>query len=150
MKILASACLMGENCKYNGGNNYCGELVNFAQEQKAQVLTVCPEVLGGLPTPRIPSEIVSGKVTNREHICVDEEFRRGAEAALKMAEDFGPDLIVLQARSPSCGCRQIYDGSFSGKLIPGMGVFAKLLTENGFDVTDSEEFDIMVSGSARI
>ena len=137
MKILVSACLLGENCKYNGKNNYSERVVKYLEGH--EVIPVCPEVLGGLPTPRDPSEIVDGVVTNCKGVSVDRQFREGAEEALRIAKENGIDLAVLQSRSPSCGVRQIYDGSFTGKLIPGQGVFAGLLRENGFRVMDCED-----------
>ena len=137
MKIMVSACLLGENCKYNGGNNYTPELVRLLEGHT--VIPVCPEVLGGLPTPRIPAEIVNGKVINRNGVSVDEAFRKGAEKALEIAKKEKPDLIILQSRSPSCGVKEIYDGTFSGRKIPGQGIFAELLTKAGFIVLDVED-----------
>lgn len=101
MKILVSACLLGENCKYSGGNNYNQAVCDFARGH--QVVPVCPEVLGGLPTPRCPAEIVQGVVTNKEGINVDREFRAGAAKALAIAKENGVELAILQSRSPSCG-----------------------------------------------
>ena len=141
MKIMVSACLAGENCKYNGGNNLNEKvlaLLNGGEE--IEVITVCPEVMGGLPTPRIPSEIQDGVVVNHAGICVDREFRLGAQKCLEIAQREQPDLIVLQSRSPSCGVRQRYDGTFSGRLIDAPGVTAQLLMENGFRVVDVEEW----------
>ena len=103
MKILVSACLLGENCKYSGGNNYNQAVCDFARGH--QVVPVCPEVLGGLPTPRCPAEIVQGVVTNKEGINVDREFRAGAAKALAIAKENGVELAILQSRSPSCGTR---------------------------------------------
>lgn len=137
MKIMVSACLLGENCKYNGGNNLNPELLRLLSGHT--VIPVCPEVLGGLPVPRVPAEIMNDKVINRDGISVDAEFREGAEKALEIARKEKPDMIILQSRSPSCGVKEIYDGSFSGKLISGHGVFARLLLENGFLVTDVED-----------
>ena len=139
MKILVSACLVGENCKYNGKNNYNEKLCEFLKNH--QVVTVCPEVLGGLPTPRIPSEIVNGEVLNKEGISVDKEFRLGAEKAFQIAMDEKVDLAILQSRSPSCGVKEIYDGTFSKTKIPGSGVFARMLIEAGVKVLDLEEFE---------
>ena len=116
MKIMVSACLLGENCKYNGGNNRDPELLRLLSGH--EVVPVCPEVLGGLPTPRIPAEIVNGTVINRDGASVDDAFRRGAQRALEIALREKPNLIVLQSRSPSCGVKEIYDGTFSGKRIP--------------------------------
>ena len=137
MKIMVSACLLGENCKYNGGNNRNEKLLQLLSGHT--VIPVCPEMLGGLPAPRLPAEIVNGCVTNREGISVDEAFRQGAEKALEIAWRERPDLIVLQSRSPSCGVKKRYDGTFSGKLVDGAGVTAQLLLENGFRVVDVED-----------
>ena len=142
MKIMVSACLLGERCKYNGGSNENPELIRMLSGHT--VIPVCPEVLGGLPVPRIPAEIVNGVVMNREGVSVDTEFRNGAERALEIAEEEQPDLIILQPRSPSCGVKEIYDGSFSGKRIPGRGVFAEMAVRRGFRVQDAE--DILQKG----
>jgi uncharacterized protein YbbK (DUF523 family) len=96
-------------------------------------------VLGGLPIPRIPAEIVNGIVINREGVSVDGPFRLGAARALELARQEKPDLIILQSRSPSCGVKEVYDGSFSGKRIPGRGVFAELALRDGFRVMDVED-----------
>ncbi len=137
VKILVSACLLGQNCKYNGGNNYSEKVIEHVKGH--EVIPVCPEVAGGLSTPRIPCEIVNGVVTNKNGESMDKEFRSGAELCLKKAMEENADLAILQSRSPSCGVKQIYDGSFSGKLVDGKGVFAKLLEENDVKVLDSEE-----------
>ncbi len=138
MKIAVSACLLGENCKYNGGSNRNPELLERLAGHT--VIPVCPEVLGGLPVPRIPAEIIGGEVTNRGGVSVDAAVRRGAEAALEIAKKELPDLIILQPRSPSCGVKEIYDGTFSGTLVPGRGVFAEVAVKAGFHVTDAEVF----------
>ena len=137
MKIMVSACLLGENCKYNGGNNMSEKVLNYVKGH--EVITVCPEVMGGLPIPRVPAEIVNDVVTTKDGQNVDKEFRLGAEKALQIAKENQVDLVILQSRSPSCGPKQIYDGSFSGKRKDGQGVFAKLLIENGFQVVDVED-----------
>jgi len=137
MKIAVSACLLGENCKYNGGNNYSDKVIRFIKGH--EVIPVCPEVLGGLPTPREPSEIVSGIVKHKDGSLVDAEFHKGAEIALKLCLEQQAELVILQSRSPSCGAKAIYDGSFSGKLIKGQGVFAKMLTDKGIMVIDAED-----------
>ena len=134
---MVSACLMGENCKYNGGNNLNEKVLNYVKGH--QIITVCPEVMGGLPIPRIPAEIVNNIVTAKDGCNVDKEFRTGAEMALQIAKENQVELVILQSRSPSCGPKQIYDGSFSGKKIDGQGVFAKMLIENGFQVVDVED-----------
>lgn len=137
MKIMVSACLAGENCKYNGGNNLNEKVLRLMEEN--EVITVCPEQLGGLPTPRTPSEIKNGVVTTKDGRNVDREFRAGAEKCLEAAFREQPDLIVLQSRSPSCGVKQRYDGTFSGTLTEGAGVTAQLLIEKGFRVVDVED-----------
>ena len=137
MKILVSACLLGENCKYSGGNNYNKKVCDLVQGQ--QVFPVCPEVLGGLPTPRCPAEIVDGVVMNREGISVDRQFRLGAEKVLAIAKENQVQLAILQSRSPSCGVKEIYDGTFSGTKIPGQGIFAKMLMDEGIPIVDVEE-----------
>ena len=137
MKIMVSGCLLGENCKYNGGNNFSEKVAEYIKGH--EVISVCPECLGGLPTPRVPAEIVNGVVTNKEGVIVDEEFRKGAEIALELAKKEKIDLAILQSRSPSCGTKQIYDGTFSGKRIDGQGIFTKLLGENGFQMIDVED-----------
>lgn len=134
---MVSACLAGENCKYNGGNNRNEKVLHLMAEN--DVITVCPEQLGGLPTPRISSEICDGVVTAKDGRIVDQEFRLGAERCLEIARREQPDLIVLQSRSPSCGVKQRYDGTFTGTLINGSGVTAQLLMENGFNVIDVED-----------
>ena len=143
MKIMISACLLGENCKYNGGNNLRPDLLRLLAGHT--VIPACPEVLGGLPTPRVPAEIVAGTVLNREGVSVDDAFRQGAEAALDIAKREKPDLIILQSRSPSCGVKEIYDGTFSGRLIPGRGIFAGLAQAAGFSVVDID--DVLTEGT---
>lgn len=134
MKLIVSACLVGQNCKYNGGNNYNETLAKFISDGHHEVIPVCPETLGGLPIPRPPAEIVNGIVTNSEGVSVDAEFRRGAEKALEIALSDKADLAILQSRSPSCGVGRIYDGTFSKTLIDGNGIFAELLIQNGIRV----------------
>ena len=137
MKIAVSACLLGYNCKYNGGNNYSEKVAEFVKGH--DIIPVCPEIMGGLPTPREPSEIVNGIVKHKDGTSVDAEFRKGAELALNKVITNGVELVILQSRSPSCGVNHIYDGTFSGTLIPGQGIFAKLLKENNIKVLDVSE-----------
>ena len=137
MKIMVSSCLLGENCKYNGGNNLNEKVLEYIKGH--EVISVCPEVMGGLPIPRIPAEIVDDVVTAKDGRNVDGEFRKGAKEALKIVMENQVDLVILQSRSPSCGTKEIYDGSFSGKRIAGQGVFAKMLIENEFQVIDVED-----------
>ena len=137
MKIMVSACLTGENCKYNGGNNLNEKVLQLFSA--GDVITVCPEQMGGLPTPRIPSEIREGVVTAKDGRNVDAQFRAGAEKCLEIARREQPDLVVLQPRSPSCGVKQRYDGTFTGTPVSGAGVTAQLLMKNGFRCIDAED-----------
>lgn len=138
MKYLISACLVGENCKYDGGNNFhikAKELLD-----KGEAITVCPEMLGGLPAPRVSCEIRDGKVINKIGLDVTDEFNLGAHISLEIANKNGIKYAIMQPRSPSCGSNKIYDGSFSGKLIDGEGVTTKLLRQYGIEVMSIEEF----------
>lgn len=138
-KLLVSACLLGENCKYSGGNNYSPAVA--ALGERYELIPVCPEQLGGLPTPRVPSERAGDRVLNREGADVTDAFRLGAEKALEIALAHGIKRAVLQERSPSCGCGMIYDGTFSGTLIPGEGVTAELLRKHGVGVYGSSRLE---------
>ena len=137
MKVLVSACLLGENCKYNGSNNYNKKVIEFIRGH--EVIAVCPEVSGGLNVPRKPAEIVDGMIMTEDGISVSREFCEGASLALRQALDEKIDMAILQSRSPSCGVNQIYDGTFSGKLIEGHGVFAEMLKTAGIKVIDAED-----------
>ena len=137
MNIMVSACLLGHRCKYNGGDNYCEEVRALTDRHK--VIPVCPESAGGLPTPRPPCEIVNGEVVGSDGVSRDREFRAGAEICLELAKEKDIDLAVLQSRSPSCGVGKIYDGTFSGRLVEGSGVFASMLQANGIRVIDAAE-----------
>lgn len=137
MIIAVSACLLGENCKYDGGNNYSEALHEFVKDYT--VVPICPEVMGGLPTPRDPAEIIGGEVRQKSGRSVDEAFRKGAQEALKKVKDAGAELVILQSRSPSCGVNEIYDGSFTGRRVKGKGVFARLLEEEGIRAVDVED-----------
>lgn len=137
MKIGVSACLLGENCKYNGKNNFSSKLEEILKNH--DLVAICPEVLGGLPIPRDPAEIVGEIVRTKDGRSVDDEFKKGAKKALELIKRSKVELVVLQSRSPSCGIGKIYDGSFTGKLINGDGIFAKLLKEEGIKAIDVED-----------
>ena len=139
MKIMVSACLLGQKCKYNGGDNFNRKVAEFIEGH--EVIPVCPEVEGGLPIPRYPCEIVNGIVMNDRGESRDTEFRTGADICLQRALQEQVNLVILQPRSPSCGIKQIYDGSFSGKLVEGKGVFARLLAENGIRTVDPDDLE---------
>ena len=131
-KIVVSACLAGINCKYDGGNNVDPKILKLLEEEK--IILVCPEELGGMTTPRIASEIVNDKVLSKTGLDVTKEFNKGATEALKIAISVDADTAILQQRSPSCGSKLIYDGSFKGKLVKGKGVTTKLFEEKGIKV----------------
>jgi len=144
---LVSACLVGIPCRYDGGSCPHDQLQALAA--RGRVLPLCPEVLGGLPTPRPPAEIQGGdggdvlegraRVVNIEGKDVTAEFLAGAQEALRIAQRWGIKEAVLKTRSPSCGVGQIYDGSFSGRLKEGEGVTAALLRREGIIVKSGED-----------
>ncbi|MEG0963267.1 MAG: DUF523 domain-containing protein [Lachnospiraceae bacterium] len=127
--ILISACLLGVGCRYDGGNNYIS-LVEQLKE-RYHLIPICSEIYGGLTTPRIPAERVGDKVLNRAGEDVTPQFKRGANAILKLAEFYDCRCALLKENSPSCGYGSIYDGSFSGNRVPGNGMLAELLSEHG-------------------
>lgn len=137
MKVLVSACLVGRNCKYSGGNNYSEKLMEFLKDK--EVIEVCPEVEGGLSVPRPRVEIRDGKAVNEFGQDVDAQFRNGVSCVMERIKSQDIDLAVLQSRSPTCGMHQIYDGSFSGTLIDGQGFLAEALINAGYKVIDIEE-----------
>ena len=137
MKILVSACLLGENCKYNGGNNYCQTVIDFLEGK--EVLPVCPELRAGMGCPRTPMEIVEGVLTDRDGNNLDSQMRAAIRQLLEELPLTQIQCAVLKSRSPTCGVRQVYDGTFSGKLVPGSGLFTQALTAAGVPVIDSEE-----------
>ena len=136
-KILVSACLLGRNCKYNGGNNYCAAVAEFVKDK--EIIEVCPEVQSGMSIPRTPIELVNGVLMDRDGNDVDARLRDAVAQAMESIKNQEIDCVVLQSRSPTCGVNQIYDGSFSGKLISGSGVFAKALKDAGYRVIDAED-----------
>lgn len=139
MNILISACLLGMPCRYDGNDNYNEKILALGEYHN--LIPVCPEQMGGLPTPRTPAERVGQFVLTRDGEDVTDEYRRGAEFALKMARDNDCSAAVLKERSPSCGSGKIYDGSFSGTLTDGWGVTAELLLQNGISVYGESEID---------
>ena len=138
-KVLISACLAGINCKFNGENNLLDGGILDEISKRYHLLFICPEVFGGLGTPREPAEMKDGLVVTKTAKDVSENFKFGAEICLKIAKLNGCKKAILKARSPSCGSGQIYDGSFTKKLIFGDGIAAKLLKENGILVFSEDE-----------
>lgn len=135
MRVLVSACLLGRNCKYNGGNNFNARVAAYVKDK--EVLEICPEMLAGLGCPRMPIEIVDGVLMDQNGNSMDARLRAAAELALSRVGEI--DCAILQSRSPTCGVNQVYDGTFSGKLIPGRGVFAQALKDAGYQVVDAED-----------
>ena len=150
MDILVSACLLGTPCRYDGASRPCGELARL-EVLGHRLIPVCPEVMGGLPTPRPPAELQrDGRVVDRAGTDVTEAYRLGAEEVLELARAHRCTLAVLKERSPSCGRGQIYDGSFTGRLTEGSGVTARLLEEHGVQVYgESEAGTLAERGEAR-
>ncbi len=132
--LLVSACLMGFDCKYSGGNNALPPETLDALRRSFRLIPVCPETAGGLPTPREPSERRGERVVSRDGRDVTAAFQKGAALTLRLAERYGAKRALLKCNSPSCGSGMIYDGSFSGTLIPGDGVTAELLKSRGISV----------------
>ncbi|MBQ8237656.1 MAG: DUF523 domain-containing protein [Oscillospiraceae bacterium] len=139
MKILVSACLLGRNCKYNGGHNFDPAVAAFVRGR--EVIEVCPEALAGLGIPRVPMEIVNGRLINRDGADIDASVRGAVAEILDQIKDEEIECAILKSRSPTCGVRQVYDGSFSGTLVDGAGVLARALMDAGYRVIDAEELD---------
>ena len=141
MNILVSHCLLGEPCRYDGASRLDRQVLELHKAGHT-LIPVCPEVLGGLDTPRAPAELQpDGRVVNGDGEDVTAAYRAGAEAALRIAREQGCTLAVLKARSPSCGCGEVYDGTFSHRVVSGWGVAARLLREAGITVMDEENLD---------
>ena len=138
-KILVSACLLGIKCRYDGKSMPNEGVMRLAE--KYALVPVCPEIYGGLPTPRTPSERVGDIVIMKDGTDVTENYERGALATLSLAELTGAKIAVLKAKSPSCGKGLIYDGTFSGTLTPGDGVTAEKLTRVGIKVITENDID---------
>ena len=138
MRILCSACLLGTRCRYNGEGKPSQRVMELLKDH--QLVPVCPEQLGGLPTPRPPCEMQGdGCILSRPGDDKTAEFARGAEEALMLFKLTGCEAALLKARSPSCGKGMIYDGSFSGTLKPGNGVFTQKLVNEGIPVYTEED-----------
>lgn len=137
--LLISACLLGVQCRYDGGSKPV--MPTVALMEQYHLIPICPEQLGGLPTPRNPSERRGDRVVMNDGRDVTAEYRRGAEETLRLARLYGCTAAVLKERSPSCGCGRIYDGTFTGTLTDGDGVTAALLKENGIKVYGESELE---------
>jgi len=139
VKVLVSSCIMGKNCKYNGRNNLNTNVIEFLKDK--EVIEICPELLANMPVPRLSAELVNGVVVDIQGNTVDKDYRYAVQLALEKIKDMKIDLVILQSRSPTCGVNHIYDGSFTGKLIDGQGLFAQALIKAGYKVMDSEDFN---------
>ena len=142
MKILISACLLGVCCRYDGASK--PHPLAAALAERHQLVPVCPEQLGGLPTPRPPAERREDRVVTQSG-DVTEQYRRGAEETLKLCKLFGCEVAVLKERSPSCGHGQVYDGTFSGTLTAGDGVTAEMLTTHGIPVYGESQIKALLT-----
>ena len=142
-RLLISRCLLGDACRYDGKSKPLPAETLQALRDRYALIPVCPEVLGGLPTPRTPSERQGARVVMKTGKDVTAEYRRGAEAALRAAKENHVCAAVLKERSPSCGRGEIYDGTFTGTLTEGNGVTAQLLLENGFTVYGESEIEAL-------
>ena len=142
--ILVSACLVGINCKYSGGNNFNQKIFDLVKEGKA--IPICPEQLGGLKTPRKPVElkVIDGKryAIDNEGNDVTENFERGAIEVLKLAKSLNINKAILQPRSPSCGVNFVYDGSFNGNKVKGKGITAEMLNEIGIKTLSEKDLEV--------
>ncbi|MBR0219380.1 MAG: DUF523 domain-containing protein [Clostridia bacterium] len=139
MRILVSACLLGLCCRYDGQSKRNDRVL--ALTEKHELIPVCPEQLGGLPTPRPPAEIKNGRVINNVGQDVTAQYEKGALETLRLYDLLHCDCALLKARSPSCGAEQVYDGTFSGTLIPGQGIAARLLSQRHITVLSEETFE---------
>ena len=138
-KVAVSACLIGQNTKYDGTNNYNQAVVEYLKDK--EYIVICPEVMGGLSTPRIPSERVNDKVINKENEDVTYQFVTGANVAIKMLLDNNIDTVILKSKSPSCGYGLIYDGSFTATLTSGNGVFTDLAIKHNIKVLTEKDIE---------
>ena len=137
--ILVSACLLGVQCRYNGTGALEEEIARL--KEKYVLIPICPEILGGLPTPRIPCERLGNLVRNRNGEDMSDAFHKGALETLQLAKFYGCTHAILKERSPSCGHGMIYDGSFSGTLTPGDGITTQLLKEHGITVLGESQIN---------
>ena len=146
MKLLVSACLLGCPCRYDGDAKPCEPVL--ALRDRHTLIPFCPEIYGGLPTPRIPAERQNGSVITRDGRDVTENYERGAAIACTMYDTLGCDGAILKTKSPSCGIGKIYDGSFSGSLISGDGVTAAAFLRRGIPCFTEEELTDDFSSSS--
>lgn len=140
--ILVSACLLGDNVKYNGGNNYDERIEKL--KKYYDIVPICPEVFGGLSTPRVPSEIKGDSIINKEGKDVTYEFNRGAHKVINIVNFCHCKKAILMDRSPSCGVNKVYNGKFNGTLVDGMGYTARLLKDKGIELYTIDDIDQLI------
>lgn len=143
MPILISACLLGCKCRYDGASKAHPGALRLAEA--TALIPICPEQLGGLPTPRPPAERRGDAVVTKSGVDVTAQYCRGAEEAVRLARMFGCEAAVLKERSPSCGCKEVYDGTFTKTLIPGEGVAARALRSAGLAVYGESEIENLIA-----
>ena len=136
--VAISACLLGSPCRYDGGSSRTGAICRLASAPGVRTVAVCPEQLGGLSTPRTPAERRHGRVVTAVGADVTAAYAQGAARSLEVAHRAGARLAILKSRSPMCGCGRIYDGTFTGRLVPGDGVAASLFKREGITVVDEK------------
>ena len=137
--IIVSACLAGVNCRYDGKSSPCQKVISLVKQGRA--IPVCPEQLGGLSTPRKPAELKNNKITSIDGDDLTKEFKRGAKEGLKIAKYVNCKKAILKSKSPSCGSEKIYDGTFTGNTVKGVGIFAKLLKKYNIKVISEIDYE---------
>lgn len=142
--VLISACLLGVDCKYNGSNNKLDDEIIHSLKEKYNLIPVCPEIMGGMPTPRNPIEITDGKVFDYDGEEFTKEFEKGSEEVLKLAKLYNSSIAILKENSPSCGSNYIYDGTFNHQKIKGMGIAAHKLSKENIKLFSEENVKILL------
>ncbi len=149
VSVLISACLLGASCRYDGKSKPLDSALIHALKERYHLIPICPEIFGGLPTPRIPAEIQSDRrVLRKDGVDITAAYQKGAEEALRLAEIFGCDMAILKERSPSCGCGEIYDGTFTSTRIQGDGITAACFKANGIRVYGESDIPSLVKFSS--
>lgn len=142
--VLSSACLLGVDCKYNGSNNKLDDKIIHSLKEKYNLIPVCPEIMGGMPTPRNPVEISDGKVFDYDGEEFTKEFEKGSEEVVKLAKLYDATIAILKENSPSCGSNYIYDGTFNHQKIKGMGIAAHKLSKENIKLFSEENVKILL------
>ncbi len=138
---LVSACLVGKNCRYDGKNCYCEAVAKYVEKNRNQIILICPEQLGGLSTPRTACEINNNQVISKDGVNTTKAFKNGADQVLSIVKEYEITRAIMKSKSPSCGYQQIYDGTFSGKLVEGNGITTQVLINNQVPVVTEIDFE---------